>query len=223
MGETRKSKPGSPVIVELPFQPWFLTSELCSNDNLSYLVYCHLRFFVTCSQSPRQEKDMYFFSFVSQISSSSNVAVFREEQFIPMNQKFKGGQSTPWKQSCQAHLVRYASWSLPQHSHILSPAGRISSAAYYWSHKGLLICLWEKCLGRIGLRITFILLFIHYLLGTYSGPNTMIAMLRTRTAMGLLCCVHIRPLEEQQITFRVEGHIMRGILTNLSTSKEKLG
>lgn len=38
---------------------------------------------------------MYFLNFVSLISSSSNVAAFREEQFIPMNQKFKEGRVLP--------------------------------------------------------------------------------------------------------------------------------
>lgn len=90
-----------------------------------------------------------------------------EEQFIPMDRKFRGGHSTPWKQSCQTRQVRCTSRSLPQHSHIGSTTGCISFVVSYWSHKAHLICLWEKCLDRIALRITFILLFIHYSLSTY--------------------------------------------------------
>lgn len=93
-------------------------------NNLSYLVYCHLRFFVTCSQSPRQEKDMWFFSFVSQISSSFNVAVFREEQFIPMNQKFKEGRVLPGS----SH-ARHTWWGMPAEASHSTPTFSVQLVA----------------------------------------------------------------------------------------------
>lgn len=60
LGPTRwwrnTSKSGSPGTVELPFQPWPLTSALGLNDSLSHLGHCHFEFSVPWSQSPKAGK-----------------------------------------------------------------------------------------------------------------------------------------------------------------------
>ena len=118
---------------------------------------------------------------------------FGEEQFIPVDWKFRGGKSPPAKQGCQAHLATCPTHNLPH-----SQCNWLFLFYYIlFIAKQLPYLPLGEMLRQDGLRITVIFLCIHYFWSTHHMPGTGTLMLRTRTPRSLLCPVQIRSLEEQ--------------------------
>ena len=110
----------------------------------------------------------------------------------------------------------------PTTCHIPSATGCFSFTVFYSLQNSCLICLWEKCLGRMAWESQ--LSFYAFII---SGvPTICLALGHSCSEQGPqgVCCVlcrsdHLRNSALLKISLGVEGHSVNGILTNSSISR----